>query len=200
MAHSPSTLKERARLALFHCTSMLPAEALAAKDDEIDFNMMLCHGVKPPNILAARVGAMALQKRGFDTPLRFRQLGFDAGHLAADAAFTNELSLVHGRDATVSAFVVTASDAVAVTGTEAQSILGLTPTDLLMRCAGFPSEAGCVLEQLPHGVSLRGVLPIVVLDAGLRVHQLKACGYSLAQVVEQTGANGRELTKFGFAF
>lgn len=187
----------RARVALFNGTAVSATDALALDDEQINYDSLLKAGVKAVNILVAGIGPMSLAKRGFDTPVKLRMFGFDAGHLC-DAAWCNEACMAYGRDALVAAFIVSASDAVAVTGSEAIQLLNITPLELLERCAGFPGEAAAVLQQLPHGISLRGVIPRVLLDSGLRVNALKVCGYGLQSVVDQTGASARDLTKLGF--
>lgn len=187
----------RSRLALFSGTQVSASEAFALEDDQINHDSMLKAGVKAINMIVANMGPMTLHKRGFDEPGQLRNFGFDAGHLC-DPSWCNEACMAYGRDALVSAFVVSAADAVAVAGSEAMTLLNITPSELLERCAGFPGEAQAVLQQLPQGISLRDVMPRVLLDSGLRVNALKACGYGLQGVVDQTGADARDLTKLGF--
>ena len=190
-------LGQRARLALFHATTVSAEEALCCEDESITHDVMLKAGVKAVNLLAAKIGPMSLVERGFETPSKLRTFGFDAGHLC-DPTWCNEGVMAYGKDPLVRAFIVSAADAVAVAGSEAQSMLGLTTNDLLERCAGFPGEAASVLQQLPRGASLNGVTARVLLDAGLRITALKACGYGLSGIVSQTGAEARDLAKLGF--
>ena len=187
----------RARVALFYGTTVTATDAVCMEDSEICYDMMLKAGVKATNIQVAAMGPMALAKRGFDSPGQLRTFGFDAGYLC-DPGWCNEACMAYGRDALVAAFVVSAADAVAIAGSEATSLLSVTVSELLERCAGFPSEAQAVLQQLPQGISLRNVPARVLLDSGLRVNALRLCGYGLQSVVDQTGASGRELGKLGF--
>lgn len=190
-------LQLRSRVALFHGTAVSATEALTLEDEQINYETMLKAGVKATNMLVANLGPMTLQKRGFETPTQLRTFGFDAGHLC-DPVWCNEACMAYGRDALVTAFIVSAGDAVAISGSEAMTMLNVTTSELLERCAGFPGEALGVLQQLPHGASLRNVSPATVLDSGLRVNALKICGYGLQGVVEQTGADARDLGKLGF--
>lgn len=194
---SSSTDDARTRLILFHGTSVSAEAGMTMEDDEIGYDFLLSSGVKSTNLLAAGYHPMKLKERGFDTAIKLRSFGFDALHLC-EPSWCHQLLLAYGRDEVVAAFVVTAADAVAVAGSEAMTMLNLTPSELLERCAGFPSEAYHTLRQLPHGLSLRGVPALVLLDAGLRVSALKACGYGLIGIVDQTGANPREVAKLGF--
>lgn len=187
----------RSRLALFNGTNVSASDAFSLEDEQINHDSMLKAGVKAVNMIVANLGPMSLCKRGFEQPDQLRSFGFDAGHLC-DPSWCNEACMAYGRDALVSAFVVSAADAVAVAGSEAMTLLKITPSELLERCAGFPGEAQAVLQQLPQGISLRNVLPRVILDSGLRVNALKVCGYGLQNVVDQTGADARDLTKLGF--
>jgi len=190
-------LDTRARLALFHGTSVSAEQALCCDDEGINYEAMLAAGVKSVNILTAKMGPMALRKRGFDAPSKLRTFGFDALHLC-DPTWCNEALMAYGSEAIVSAFLVSAADAVAIAGSESMTMLNVTTSDLIDRCAGFPGEAQSVLTQLPHGASLGGVAPLKLLDAGLRVNALKACGYGLSNLVSQTGAEARDLSKLGF--
>ena len=187
----------RSRVALFNGTSVSATEAFALEDEQINHDSMLRAGVKSVNILVANLGPMNLSKRGFDTPAKLRSFGFDSGHLC-DPTWCNEACMAYGRDALMAAFVVSASDAVAIAGSEAMSLLNITSCELLERCAGFPGEAHAVLQQLPQGISLRNVHPRILLHSGLRMNALNSCGYGLQSLVEQTGADARDLTKLGF--
>lgn len=191
-------LGARSRVALFHNTTVTASEALEMDDESIGYETMLQSGVKTTNLQVAGVGPMSLHKRGFDDPNKLRSFGFDAGHLC-DPSWCNEACMAYGRAALMQSFVVTAGDAVAIAGSEAVLLLNITTNELLERCAGFPGEALAVLQQLPQGISLKGVLPRVLLDAGLRITALKTCGYGLRAVVDQTGADARELVKLGFS-
>lgn len=190
-------LAARERVALFHGTSITASEAIEMKDEEITYNFMLKAGVKCINIQVASLKPMALSRRGFETTESLRNFGFDALHMC-DPSWCNEACLAYGQKELVNVFVVSASDAVAVSGSEAMAMLRITPNDLLERCAGFPGEAHSVLQQLPHGGSLRGVSVRTLLDSGLRATALKSCGYGFKHVMEQTGADARELAKLGF--
>ena len=192
-------LDARSRVALFHGTNVTASGALELDDEAINYDSMLKSGVKVVNLLVANLGPSKLQKRGFDTPMQLRTFGFDAGHLC-DPSFCNECLVAYGRDAVVSAFVVTAGDAVALAGTESMLMLRISASDLLERCAGFPTEAISVLQQLPRGISLEGVTPLTLLDSGLRVNSLKSSGYGLQSIVKQTGATATDLAKLGFSF
>jgi len=187
----------RSRIALFANTPVTATDALTLEDEQINHDTMLKAGVKAVNILVANIGPMSLVKRGFESPVTLRSFGFDAGHLC-DAAWCNEACMAYGRDPLVNAFIVSASDSVAIAGSEAMTLLNISTSELLERCAGYPGEAQSVLMQVPHGISLRGVAPRVLLDAGLRINALKACGYGLQSVVDQTGADARDLTKLGY--
>lgn len=195
-----STLSStRARLSLFHGTPVNAETACSMDDSEITHDLLKRSGVKALNLLAAGVGPTELHRRGVQTAHQLRGLGFDALHLCS-AEFANEASMAYGAGAVVDAFLQSAQDAVALSGSEAMHILNVKLPQLLEQCAGFPGEAAAVLEQLPKGAALHGVSAVQLLDAGLRAESLKACGYGLASVINQVSPSGLELAKFGYTF
>ena len=190
-------LDTRARLALFHGSSVRAEEALSMDNEEITFDAMMRAGVRANNLITAGQGPTALRARGVLTAGQLRQLGLDSLHLC-DADFCNEASMAYGAEAVVSAFLVTAADAVNLAGMEAMHILRIDTRRLLECCVGFPGEAEEVLKQLPRGISLQGVPCVVVLDAGLRAQALMRCGYTLTVVATQLAPTGSELAKLGY--
>ena len=143
-------LDTRARLALFHGTSVSAERALSMDDGDIDYDCMMRHGVRPNNLLAAGQGPAALRAHGVETATQLRHLGLDSLHLC-DADICNEACLAYGAAAITEVFLVSlsASDAVKLAGMEAMHILDLHPRRLLECCVGFPREAAAVLAQLP---------------------------------------------------
>ena len=192
-------LTPRSRLALFHHTAVNAETACTLEDSEISFDLMMRSGVKASNLIVAGIGALGLKARGVHSATQLRQLGFDALHLC-DADFCNETSMAFGAEATVDAFLVSAADAVSLSGTEALHILQISTRRLLECCAGFPGEALAVLQQLPQGASLRGVPCSVLLDAGLRANTLAKTGYGLAGICDQVAPTGTELARLGYSF
>jgi len=190
-------LSTRTRTALFHGTTVSAEIVLAMNDEEINFEFLLCSGVKATNLVVGGVGPAALKARGACNAKQLRKLGFNSLHLC-DASFCNEANFAFGAADVVDAFLVTAEDAVAVSGCECAHILGVSVNDLLIKCCGFPGEASAVLQQLPKGAALHDVSCNVVLDAGLRANSLANLGYGLASVVAQLGPTGSEITRLGF--
>lgn len=189
----------RCRIAVFHGTPVNAVRACELDEQEIVFDTFMRNGVKATNLIVAGLGPVALKQRGVEHATGLRLLGYDALHLC-DPDLCNEASMAYGARSVVSAFLVSARDAVCIAGSEAQHILGINTTQLLEHCAGCPSEALAVMEQLPQGVSLEGVPCVVLLDAGLRADTLKAAGYGLASVIGQVGPTGVELAKLGYTF
>jgi hypothetical protein len=99
----------------------------------------------------------------------------------------------------VNNFLCTPSDAVAIAGSEAVTTLGISVEQLLSVCAGAPTEALSVLQQVTCEVPLRGIPVSVLLDSGLRAAQLKQLGYGLAAMRELSGVGGNDLSKLGFS-
>lgn len=185
------------RLCLFHNTDLSAEQALVLSEEEITAQYLRENGVHASNIATAGIGPKLLKQIGFSNCMSLRQIGFDSLYLT-DRKFAVELNAAYGSVDVTRTFLAGASDAVAIAGSEAVDILGIHTQDLLAVCAGAPTEAHAVLQQLPLGVSLKGVDPTVLLDAGIRKQALSEVGYSLSSVISQTSANGQQLLKMGF--
>jgi hypothetical protein len=190
-------LNLKQRLCLFHNTSMSAEEALALEDEQLTGALLVEKGVKVSNIAAAGMGPVALHGMGVHDAQTLRAMGFTALYLA-DAVFASEANSAYGGPSVIEAFLVSASDAVCIAGSDAVGILGVTTQQLMEACACAPTEAAAVLQQTPGGNALQGVSPTTLLDTGLRKPKLMELGYSLAAVVKQTGASHTELAKLGF--
>lgn len=199
-AQQPSAdgeLGVRARLCLFHGTSLSAERALSLPDAEITFELLLHNGATADNVLAAGLGPVHLKARGAATAEDLRKLGLDAVSLR-DTSVAHQALLAYGAESVRRAFVISPQDAVAVAGSDAVHVLRIDAHELLAACAGAPAQAVCVLAQLPRGCSLQGVPATALLDAGLRRQALVALGYSISQIVSQCGATGTQLAKLGF--
>ena len=192
------TLDTRARLTLFHGSSVGAEEALGMDNAEISYDAIMRSGVRANNLITSGQGPTSLRARGALQASQLRLLGLDSLHLC-DADFCHEASMAYGAEAIASAFLVSAVDAVNLAGMEAMHILAIDVRRLLECCVGFPGEAEEVLKQLPHGAALYGVPCITVLDTGLRAASLMRCGYGLSAAVSQLGATGVDLAKLGYA-
>ena len=197
-SEAPSaTLSVRQKLCLFHNTSTSAEDVLGMADEELTADLLLRRGVTAVNMASAGLGPRALHGMGVPDAQELRNIGFTALYLV-DSKFASEANAVFGSEEVKRAFIVSASDAVSVAGTEAMHLLDISTQELLCACAGAPTEAHAVLAQLPQGIALHGVSASVLLDAGLRKPALMQLGYSLTSVVAQTNASGAELAKLGF--
>ena len=191
-------LSRKQRLCLFYGTNVALEQRLGLPNEEVTFDLLLRSSVGAINITAAGIDPMQLKARGAETPERLRLAGFDAVNLR-DATFMHQAVLAYGAEAVRSAFVVSPQDAVCVASVEAMAVLNLHPRHLLEICAGAPTQAAAVLQQLPHGCSLKGVPASTVLCTGLRGRALQRLGYSILQLVTQCSATGPDLQNLGFA-
>lgn len=196
-AASEELLTTKQRLCVFHNTAMSAEDALALSEEDMNHELLTSSRVKAENLAAAGVGPRILKQMGVPNAEALRKMGFDALYLA-DSKFATEATTAFGADDVVDAFLVSASDAVSIAGSDAVSILGIGTEELLKACAGAPTEAAAVLEQLPSGVSLAGVSPKTILDTGLRKTALGELGYSISVLVKQTGATATDLGKLGY--
>jgi hypothetical protein len=166
------------------------------QSDKLTYDFMMEQKVNHVNLSAAGIGPAKLKSMGLPSVADLRKIGFDALYLA-DNKFLSEAVAEFGSDEIISTYLVSASDAVAISGSDAVETLGISTTKLLQECAGASQEAFAVLQQLPRD-ALKGVPPSVVLDTGLRKKALGELGYSLTAVTAQTGASACDLRKLGF--
>ena len=82
------------------------------------------------------------------TLLELRQLGYAARHLVKDAGLTTQFVRAFGKTETASAMLTNTEDAVAIAGTLAQTLLGISPKMLLMAVGGDRAAAEQVLDRL----------------------------------------------------
>ena len=190
-------ISTRQKLTLFHGTALTAEAALSTPDDQITFEMMLSNGVKALNIVTAGIRPMTMKQHGVTTASQMRRLGFDALHLV-DSNLCTEANAAFGAADVVAAFLVSPQDAVALAGSDATKTLNISVQQLLEVCAGAPTEAVSVLQQVTDEKPLQGVSASVLLDTGLRAAQLKQLGYNIASLGQLAGADGNALAKLGF--
>lgn len=188
----------KSRLALFHGTRLSASEALSIPEENITYSLFLELGIKPANFLAAGIGPCELKARGVEAASNAKLLGFDSLHVT-NPFFCNQLMMAYGRDEAVAAFLSTPTDAVNLAGSEAVNILKIKTHELLQATIGSPKHAVAVLQQLPPGKSLAGVKAQLLLDSGLRLKTLAACGYTLDTLLETTDVSPAQLEKLGFS-
>lgn len=190
-------LNVRQKLTMFHGSSLGAEAVLSMQDDDINFDLMLKNHVTALNLTTAGVRPLELKRRGVVAAAQLRRLGYDALHLV-DPVTCNEASAAFGASDVVLNFLCTPSDAVALAGSEAVTTLGISVEQMLAACAGAPTEALSVLQQVTVETPLRGVQATTLLDTGLRAPQLKQLGYGLPSMRGMAGVTGEELTKLGF--
>jgi len=190
-------LTPRQRLCVFHKTRMSTDAALALDESELTMPLLVANGVRANNLVAAGIGPRMLHTMGATSPQMLQTLGFNALHLT-DNSFAIEARGVYGAEPARTTFLQTASDAVALAGSDAVSILDIHVRELLVACAGAAIEAQSVLQQLPKGGSLHGVPASTLLDTGLRKSTLAQLGYGFASVATQTGAKPHQMAMLGY--
>ena len=187
----------RQRLILFADTELSADKALALPDEQLTAGLLIEQGVKASSIMAAGIGPRQLHKMGVSDADTLRRMGFDPLYLV-DARFCSEANATFGAASVKATFLCSASDAVCLAGSAAVAILGISTGELLRACAGASVEAFAVMQQVDKGQALFNVDPDTLLDTGLRKQKLLELGYSLSNVVAQTGAGSKHLRKLGF--
>lgn len=157
---------------------------------------MVKAGVRAENLIASGLGLRFFRDAGVSSPAKLARLGVDALHLN-ECAFAREACALYGAEALVETFCNTADDAIALAGSDAFEILGLSIEKLLQLCAGSPKAAAAVLAA-EEARGLAGVRADTLLDTGLRAGTLKSLGIGLMQVAELEGAGVDTGLKFNF--
>ena len=194
---SEEWISTRQRLLVFSDTGVAAEEALGFSDEELNAGLLIERGAKASSISAAGIGPEKLRDMGVADAPTLRRMGFDPLYLV-DSRFCTEANAAFGAINVKTAFLCSASDAVCLSGSDAVQILGITAEELLDACAGASIEAFAVLQQMQPGQGLSGVSAGTLLNTGLRKQKLLELGYSISNVVSQTGASSVELGKLGF--
>ena len=191
-------LTPRQRLALIADSALTSDEALAMEDTAFDFAFFQANGIQAPHIRAARLNPVQLKARGVKGARDLRALDFNALDLT-EASWCASAISSFGADDVIAEFVLTANDAVAISGTGAVHQLGLDVPTLLLLCAGAPTEAASVLALAqPRSQCLRAVPPATLLDAGVRARTLRELGFEAHDVCAHTHATAAQLEALGF--
>ena len=193
----PDELTVKQRLAMFQGTGVATEEALRVKESDITFDYLIANGVRALNFVTAQLRPLTLKKFGVETPAQLRRLGYDALHMS-DVVFCSEANAAYGAASVIEAFLTCPSDAVALAGSEAVHVLGISTAQLLEMCAGAPTEANAVLQATTGPKPLEGVTAKHLLDSGLRAAQLSALGYNFAQLMKEIQASADDVQKLGF--
>lgn len=162
----------------------------------INFESLAKAGVRAENVIASGLGLRFFHDAGVSTPAKLARLGIDALHLD-DAAFAREACALYGAPALVDTFCTTIDDAIALAGSEAIDILGVSVEKLLQLCAGSPKAAAAVLAA-EEARGLAGVRAETLLDTGLRAKTLKTLGIGMLDVAALEGAEEDTALKFCF--
>ena len=162
----------------------------------INFETLAKAGVRAENVIASGLGLRFFHDAGVSTPAKLARLGIDALHLD-DAAFAREACALYGAPALVDTFCTTMDDAIALAGSEAIDILGVSVEKLLQLCVGSPKAAAAVLAA-EEARGLAGVRAETLLDTGLRAKTLKTLGIGMLDVAALEGAEEDTALKFSF--
>ena len=168
------------------------------EDTAFDFAFLQANGIQAPHIRAAKLNPAQLKARGVKGARDLRALDFNALDLT-DASWCASAISSFGADDVIAEFVLTANDAVAISGTGAVHQLGLDVATLLLLCAGSPREAESVLTLAqPRSQCLRGVPPATLVDAGVDARALRKLGFDAHDVCTHTHATAAQLEQLGF--
>lgn len=188
-------LSPRSRLALFHGSSTSVANALQVDLSTMTAAALRARGVTADNLRATGMKPALLTKIGIRTVDDLRDAGIDALDMS-DVGFCSQCVAQHGAHEVRRAFLVNASDAVALAGTQAQQMLAITPSHLLEAAAGDPKAAKTVLQQMgPH--ALKNVSLKTLMDTGMQLPALAECGYGFAYVMKHYTPTSKQATLLG---
>ena len=187
----------RQRMTLFSGTGVPADVIVSTPSSELTFSLFIAKGVRAVNFCAAGIRPLAFKEFGIENASQMKQLGFDALHLV-DPIFVEQACAAYGAEDLLRTFLVDASDAVAISGTEASDLLQVTMQQLLELCVGLPVEASAVLSQCKSKTPLDGVFGTTLLDTGLRKAQLLTLGIDADTVRALNFSKPSDFNKFGF--
>lgn len=175
-------LSPRTRLALFHGSATSVERALSVDMSSVSVAELRSMGVTADNLRATGMKTALLNSIGIRSAEDMRTMGIDALDLD-DVGFCSQCVAKYGAAEVRRCFLVNASDGVALAGTQASHMLGVTPLQLLEASAGDPLAAKTVLQQLPPQ-SLGGVDLDTLMNTGIQMPALTECGYGFAYIVK----------------
>lgn len=170
---------------------MQPNTVLEMTDADINYDFLLKWKIPVANIRVSGLTPSALNARGVTGARELKALGFDALHLL-NHLFLNEAVSVYGHEDLVATFLEQPNDAVALADAAVMQTLSLKIERLMQECAGAPTEAVAVIQQLSH---ISGVSITTLLDTGIRGPQLAELGYKFHEVQMATGATTAQMAK-----
>lgn len=180
---SERELSPRTRLALFHGSSTSVSDALQMDLSNMTTADLRARGVTADNLRSTSMKATLLQKIGIKTAEDLKDTGLDALDLN-DVSFCSQCVARHGAHEVRQVFLVTASDAVALAGTQASQMLAITPSHLLEAAAGDAKAAKTVLQQLGSH-ALKHVSLETLMNTGIQLPALTECGYGFAFLMKE---------------
>lgn len=173
-------------------------------DEHATVEDLLKNGVKADHLRALEVQLVSLLRANASLS-QLRQFGFDALDLAANPPLAGQLTNHFTKAASAAAFLDSPSAAVAIAASRAMNILGITPRMLLKTCAGAPTEALSVFEQLimRHAVDCRNdaassdlKIPRAHPFTDLAVTDLAAAGFTTDIIENKLGIPVPQLAAF----
>ena len=184
------------RLCIFYGSNATEVDALQVPQNCVTYETMQSRGCKYQSIAAAGLRIVELQRMGFASPLHLRQVGMDAIDLV-DPLVVRDLVACFGADATKATFLASAFDAVALAGSDAERVLGITLDELLTHCAGEPTAAMAVLRTASHP-RLAETSISRLLDTGIRADALQRIGYNIVVLSVHAHATPKDLKALGY--
>jgi len=195
----PSPLTDEQRLCIFHDSAVGPATALEMSDSELNYRVFIESNCKFTNIAAGKLRVSDLNARGFSTVLNFKLLGMDAVDLIP-TNWTKELVRHFGAKEVRDTMIETATDVVALAGTESARLLDMQLDFSLSLCAGEPEAAGTLLSLHREMPSALGTTTLKrVLDTGLRAHALKSSNVTLNAIIQHFRPSALDLQRLGYS-
>lgn len=177
--------RTKRRLALFADTRVSPNEALELLEVAIDKHLLFRAGVTWDNVIVSGVSMLDMRtKYKFETVTDLAALGLDAVELL-DARLTQELKDVYGAEEVVAGLLRCAVDAAHVSGSAAQSILGVSVDFLLSLCKNNAACAFQVLsKQGPAERHCSRISASVLVATGLTRESLSKLGFELLDMLQ----------------
>ena len=183
---TPFELTTRQRLILRDGARISAEEAMTMEAEAFCVAWMLEHGVSPTHVRAAELNPHQLWHMGAVSAADLRRIGLDALDLVlCSNEWLRRAIHVWGKSEISREFGGAAIDAVALAGSEAGRLLGLSTARLLEWCVGFPGEAEAVISQ-QGAHALDGVPMETILATGIKRDGLARAGVDFFELLYAT--------------
>ena len=192
-------LTDEQRLCIFHESDVGTAQALQIEESSLTYNMFVESNCNFRNIHTSGLRVSDLHERGFISVTNYKLLGMDALDLI-HTTWRKELVRHFGARVVRDTMIETATDVVALAGSESARLLDMNLSYALTLCAGETEAASTLLSlhrEMPSALATTTLE--CLLDTGLRANTLKASNVTLNAIIKHLHPTADDLRRLGYS-